>query len=365
MLCKYNSLFSHPNFTKLWAKPDKKRRMRLFLFIATIALCSCKQLPERNFEFNYKVSLPANSAQDIKIWIPVPTTNKVQNISELSIDTDLIYEIKKEAKHGNTYIYCAINGGLAQPTDINIRFTVNRKQVGTIDFEGINLSDNLCSNRLVPVGGRFDSIIVANKFSSNNMKAVYNFVLNEMHYGKPKTKTESDAYYSSLPDVIKNGVTKDSVVSLYNRTKKYGGEYTFGNGNANYACDISVGNCTDFHSYFMSLSRSLGVPTRFHIGFSIPKANEGNIGGYHCWADFNQNNITWTPIDISEADKDETKAEFYFGNLDENRVEFTLGRDLELANYKSGLVNFFIYPLMEEDGKTSTNYSKDFSYKEI
>ncbi|MBL4560805.1 MAG: transglutaminase domain-containing protein [Labilibaculum sp.] len=339
--------------------------MRLLLFILAIALCSCSQLPERNFEFNYKVSLPANSAQNIKIWIPVPTTSEVQSISELSIETDLAYEIKKEQKHGNTYLYSAINGGLTKSTDINIRFTVNRKQVGNIDFDGVNLSDNLCSNRLVPVGGRYDSIIAANAFSSKDMKAVYNFVLDEMHYGKPKTKNESDIYYTSLPDVIKEGITKDSVVSLYKQTNKYGGEYTFGNGNSDYACDISVGNCTDFHSYFMSLSRSLDVPARFHIGFSIPQANEGNIGGYHCWADFHQNNNTWTPIDISEADKDATKAEFYFGNIDENRVEFTQGRDLELENYKNGLVNFFIYPLMEEDGKISTNYSKDFSYKEI
>ena len=339
--------------------------MRLLLFIATILLCSCSHLPERNFEFNYKVSLPANSAQNIKIWIPVPTTNEVQNISKLSIETDLNYEIKKELKHGNTYLYASINGGLAKSTDINMHFTVNRKQIGNVDYEGVNLSNYLDANRLVPVGGRFDSIIAANALTSKDMKAVYNFVLKEMHYGKPKAKNKTDQYYTNLPDVIKNGVTKDTVVSLYEKSKKYGGEYTFGNGNSNYACDISVGNCTDFHSYFMSLSRSLDVPARFHIGFSIPNGNEGKIGGYHCWADFQQNNNTWTPVDISAADIEADKADFYFGNLNENRVEFTKGRDLDLENYNNGLVNFFIYPLMEEDGKISNNYSKQFYFKEI
>lgn len=339
--------------------------MRLLLFIASILLSSCSHLPERNFEFNYKVSLPTNSAQNIKIWIPIPTSNEVQNISKLSINTDLDYKIKKEQRYGNTYLYASINGGLAKSTDINIHFTVNRKQTGNVDFEGINLSNYLGSNRLVPVGGRFDSIIEANALTSKDMEAVYNFVMNEMHYGKPKAKNESDKYYTNLPDVIKEGITKDSVVSLYQQTKKYGGEYSFGNGNSNYACDISVGNCTDFHSYFISLSRSLDVPARFHIGFSIPKANEGNIGGYHCWADFHRDNNTWTPIDISEADKDTTKAEFYFGHLDKNRVEFTQGRDIELENYKNGLVNFFIYPLMEENGKISNNYNKEFYFKEI
>ncbi|WP_461638668.1 hypothetical protein [Labilibaculum euxinus] len=46
-------------------------------------------------------------------------------------------------------------------------------------------------------------------------------------------------------------------------------------------------------------------------------------------------------------------------------MKFTLGRDLELENDKNGLVNFFIYSLLEEDGKTNTNLSKEFSLKEI
>jgi len=341
------------------------KKMRLILFIATVVLCSCSTVPKRNFEFSYKVSLQASTAQNIKVWIPVPKSNQVQSISELSIDTDLDYEIKEEKKHGNTYLYAAINGGLPKATDINIRFRVNRKQSGNIRFEETEVSNYLNPNRLVPVGGRFDSIIAANSFTPNNMKAVYDFVLNEMHYGKPKTKNESDVYYRNLPKTLKNGITKDSVVSLYEQTQKYGGEYTFGNGNANYACDILVGNCTDFHSYFMSLSRSLKIPARFHIGFSVPQGKSGNIGGYHCWADYSQQKNIWTPVDISEADKAADKAEFYFGNLDENRVEFTKGRDLDLENYSHGKVNFFIYPLLEEDGKTSNNYSKKFSFKEV
>ncbi|MDM8159747.1 hypothetical protein QUH73_07975 [Labilibaculum sp. K2S] len=69
-------------------------------------------------------------------------------------------------------------------------------------------------------------------------------------------------------------------------------------------------------------------------------------------------------MDISEADKD-IQAEFYFGNPDENCVEFTQGRDLESKNDKNGLVNFFIYPVLDENGKPSTSYSKEFSFKEI
>jgi hypothetical protein len=337
--------------------------MRWILFVAAIVFSSCSKVPERSFEFNYKVSLQANSGKNMKVWIPVPQSNEVQTISGLSIDADIPYEIKTEEQHGNTYFYADLKEGLAQSADINIHFQVNRKQRGEAKFNGTDASQYLKANRLVPIGNRFDSIVKANHFSSDNMKPIYDFILNEMYYGKPKAHNPSDHYYASLPTNIKKGISKDSVVSLYLNTTKIAGEFTFGNGNSNYACDISVGNCTDFHSYFMSLARSMGVPARFHIGFSIPEGQEGKIGGYHCWADYHQNN-KWFPVDISEADKAAEKAEFYYGNLDANRVEMTQGRDLILEAYSKGPVNFFVYPIVECDEQAAT-YTKSFSFKEI
>lgn len=337
--------------------------MRWMLFVAAIILSSCSKVPERSFEFNYKVSLQANPARNMKVWIPVPQSNEVQSISELTIDTDIAYEIKTEEQHGNRYFYAELIDGLSQATDINIHFQVKRKQRRTAKFKETNPSQYLKANRLVPVGARFDSIVKANRFSPENMKSVYDYVLSEMYYGKPKSQNSSDHYYASLPTNIKKGISKDSVVSLYLNTTKIAGEFTFGNGNSNYACDISVGNCTDFHSYFMSLSRSMEVPARFHIGFSIPESQEGKIGGYHCWADFYQND-QWLPVDISEADKAPEKADFYYGNLDASRVEMTQGRDLLLEGYSRGPVNFFVYPIVESDGEASA-YTKSFSFKEI
>ena len=36
----------------------------------------------------------------------------------------------------------------------------------------------------------------------------------------------------------------------------------------------------------MSLSRTMDVPARFHMGFNVPSGIEGKINGYHCWSDF-------------------------------------------------------------------------------
>src|SRR5439155_2774153 len=49
----------------------------------------------------------------------------------------------------------------------------------------------------------------------------------------------------------------------------------WGHGDAMYACDARTGNCTDFHAYFIALSRSIGIPARFAIGATIPAGRHG------------------------------------------------------------------------------------------
>jgi hypothetical protein len=43
---------------------------------------------------------------------------------------------------------------------------------------------------------------------------------------------------------------------------------------------------------------------------------------------------------------------YYFGNLTENRVTFTTGRDLQLVPPQQGApLNFFVYPYIEVNGE--------------
>jgi transglutaminase-like putative cysteine protease len=127
------------------------------------------------------------------------------------------------------------------------------------------------------------------------------------------------------------------------------GEY--GTGDANYACDSGSGNCTEFHSYFITLARSAGIPARFAIGAAIPsERNEGGVNGYHCWAEFYADE-KWWPVDISEADKYSDLATYYFGHHPANRLEFSRGRDLTFSpTTSSGSIPFFAYPVLEEQG---------------
>ena len=156
-------------------------------------------------------------------------------------------------------------------------------------------------------------------------RAFYDHVLSEMQYGKPADKP-------------------------------------WGRGDTMYACDSRVGNCTDFHAYFISLCQAAGIPARFQIGLYgdyARKTGEYETGGYHCWAEFQVPGKGWVPVDISEADKDEKRAVYFFGNHTDNRVTLSMGRDLNLEPRQAGdSLNYFLVPYAEVDGAPFKGVSK-------
>ena len=141
----------------------------------------------------------------------------------------------------------------------------------------------------------------------------------------------------------------------------------WGNGDIFWACDAKRGNCTDFHALLIGLCRAEGIPARFSIGFPIPAVRgEGEIGGYHCWAEFYLNGYGWIPVDASEACKNPDKREYFFGAHYENRVQLTQGRDLRLEPPQAGEpLNFFVYPYVEIDGKPFKDVKKRFAYRDL
>src|SRR5438445_3755960 len=139
------------------------------------------------------------------------------------------------------------------------------------------------------------------------------------------------------------------------RTMSYDKSGTgWGRGDAVWACENKRGNCTDFHSLFIGMLRSQGIPARFLIGFPVPDAEAGAIPGYHCWAEFLDEKRGWIPVDASEAKKKEM-PDAYFGTIPNDRIEFTAGRDIVLSPPQHGeALNYFVYPYAEAQGKPSS-----------
>src|SRR5262249_7360828 len=98
---------------------------------------------------------------------------------------------------------------------------------------------------------------------------------------------------------------------VVNNHMRYSKEGTgWGNGDSVWACESRYGNCSDFHSLFISLARSQKIPSVFEIGFPLPeKRGAGDIGGYHCWALFRPAGKGGGAGDISGANKEPEKRD--------------------------------------------------------
>jgi hypothetical protein len=71
-------------------------------------------------------------------------------------------------------------------------------------------------------------------------------------------------------------------------------------------------------------------------------------------------------VDISEAWKNQSRREYYFGAHDVNRVQFSRGRDITLSPKQAGEpLNYFVYPYVEVAGQKWENVSNDFSFADL
>ena len=76
--------------------------------------------------------------------------------------------------------------------------------------------------------------------------------------------------------------------------------------------------------------------------------------------------VGWAPVDSSEASKHPDKLDYYYGNLDENRIYFSRGRDITLSPpQEAGPVNYLIYPYVEVDGEVHDGVEKTFAFRDL
>jgi transglutaminase-like putative cysteine protease len=281
------------------------------------------------FEFLYKAKLPEIN-QEALMWLPLPSSDSFQTIEIISINTPGQSKVLNEHEYGNKVLLLKLAPGDSKK-NVELLFHVKRIEKNAYAEKSQTQERYLKSDRLIPLNNKFKNIakkVVEGKEGELvQARALYDHVIDRMRY-------------------IRNGKG-------------------WGKGDAVYACDIRTGNCTDFHSYFIALARSVGIPARFAIGLAIPsERNEGGIHGYHCWAEFYADG-KWWPVDISEADKYTNLASYYFGHHPANRIELSRGRDLVVKpGPVSGPINFLANPVLEINGKPAS-VKVEYSFNRI
>jgi transglutaminase-like putative cysteine protease len=298
----------------------------------------------REFLFTYAATVTGlKPGQAARVWVPVPPSNKEQQVETVSKKLPAAATTGTEAKFGNKILSFEARADKEGHIPLAITYRVKRWEVrGDGKSAAVSKEEAekfLLPDATVPVGGKpAEKLLKGKELPRDPMrraKELYDIVNAHMTYSKKGTG--------------------------------------WGRGDAEWACDSRYGNCTDFHSLFISLARTEKIPAKFEIGFAIPeKRGKGEVPGYHCWAWFRPQGRGWVPVDISQAnqarDTRPELARYCFGNLTDNRVAISTGRDLTLVPAQAGPpVNFLVCPYVEVGGRPypEERIRKQFRYQDV
>jgi transglutaminase-like putative cysteine protease len=293
-----------------------------------------------SFDLSYVVRVkPPAGSRKIRVWIPLPSSDQYQTISQLQLQGPMKVQLHKEPKYGDRYAYLDVDSTRVKPGfEIRLAFHAVRYERHSALAAAGDLAKPLPkdvvpflqADGLVPVDGVIASL------------------------SREQTQGVSDPLQKARR-------IYEYVISAVNHDPVGAGS---GRGDALWAAESHHGDCTDFQSLFIGMARAAGIPARLAVGFSLPKGQtQGTIAGYYSWAEFYVSGRGWMPVDVWQASQDPSHRDYFFGALDAHRVMVSMGRDVALTPLPQvGRLNYIAYPYLEADGKPSPVVSMDFFF---
>jgi len=240
------------------------RRSLLFLLLALWSLPALAQTAplqnERHLTFHYAFTVKnVSPGERVRVWIPLAHSDSFQFVKVVSKNGDLPLKQIPQPEYGNEILYAETSRADKSEYKFSVDYDVVRREhvvlvngkpltdLPAAKATHIELARFLEPDRLVPVTG------VPAQLAEQQTKGattplekahdIYEYVFQTMKYDKS-------------------------------------GE-GWGHGDTLWACDSKHGNCTDFHSVFISMARAEKIPARFEIGFPIPAdKHSAEIPGY-------------------------------------------------------------------------------------
>ncbi len=293
------------------------------------------------YTYEARVSAPPG-AQTLEVWLPVPREDD-QEVLALNVEGSSRPTVVT-LPSGDRAAYLRIAGAtgvvtLKQTAVIarrEIRAPIDRTRTRVADIDPAVYARELESTPSIVVNDDIRAVVrgvtAGRATVVAQARALYDWVFDHMQYDK------------SVPG--------------------------WGLGDIPYCLKVGKGNCTDFHSLFIALARTAGIPARWNIGFPLAYGDGSesrgapqDVKGYHCWAEFYAPGAGWVPVDISEARKHPELKDYFFGALSGNRILFTRGRDLLLEPGGDGRrLNYLIYPVARADDHDVAGVEWTFVY---
>ncbi|MBI2104378.1 MAG: transglutaminase domain-containing protein [Candidatus Omnitrophica bacterium] len=277
-----------------------------------------------------------HDAHTVHVWIPLAKTGREQRILRRDVHAPVPYTIAEDPDYGNDILHATLEPPI--PEHLVITVDYHAQLVG----DDVALADSRPSMKelhrsLQPSG----LVIIDDAVRTRARQATA---------GRLTRAAQARGIY----DQVRQAMAYDKTVPGWGR------------GDTRRACLLGKGNCTDFHSLFISMARAQWIPARFKIGVVIPQAASGTIPGYHCWAEFYEKGQGWVPVDASEARKHPELADYYFGARDPNRLLISTGRDIQLVPQQQGEpVNIFFAPYVEVDGQVFPDASVEVRFTDL
>lgn len=275
-------------------------------------------------------------ADDVRLWLPYPTSNQYQTIEDVEIDGNFDSSgVYREAEHGTIILYIEWNKP-KEEAELTYSFKITRKEIIMKNFpegEGaipVDMEKYLLPTSLGPTVDRVKDLAV------------------EITKGKNTILGKATAIYDYIVENVKRDPT---IVGC-------------GIGDVESLLRNLSGKCADISPVFVALARSVGVPAREIYGTRIAK--DGDItGAYHCRAEFYLPGYGWVPVDPSDVLKFMMKNEggldnpdtiatrhYLFGAQTETYVDFYTGKNITLnPPQNGGPLNYFMYPYAEVNGQ--------------
>jgi transglutaminase superfamily protein len=315
------------------------RRILLLALLLSAVSAFTQSTKSRHFVFEYSFTVRVSDpGKPLDVWFPSAHSDRFQQVRIISQSADLPLQQTSEPEYGNRMFYAHTDKADKPEYHFSVKYEVVRFEhlaslSGSAKPGRRELERFLEPDRLVPVTGK-PAVIASTQVKPGmtdleKARSLYDYTFSTMRYDKTGTG--------------------------------------WGRGDTLWACDAKHGNCTDFHSVFISMARSQGIPAKFEIGFPLPLGiRSSDIAGYHCWAEFYSPVHGWFPVDISEAWQHQEKKDYFFGANDASRIQFTVGRDLELSPHQHGdRLNYFVYPYVELNGEPYPNVANAFSFHDV
>lgn len=299
--------------------------------------------------FEFSLTAPAD-ATDVRLWVPNPQADGNQQISDVKVSGNFTSKsVAKEPKNGVIAFFAEWKGPMTERTLV-YSFTAVRKEVITNDFpktEG-------------PVPAEMKPYLELSRLGASEKR------VKEIAADITKNKRSVLAKSRAVYDWVVENMRRDPNVK--------------GCGLAEVERLLSdkAGKCADIHAVFTALARASGVPAREVYGIRMHKEKEGDITKFqHCWAEFYLPGYGWVVADPADVlkfklEKNPTpedlkaKTEYFFGAVDENRVQLSRGEHVILDPApKVGEMLYFMYPYAEADGKPLNEdlYGFNIGYK--